>query len=255
MRKMKLIRNSILAVLLISILSSCNSDKGKTSSQANASSALSNSTSSNSVNDKLQYTTIDKVWNFKEPQKGDTVATLKTTMGDIKLVFFKEVAPKAVENFLTHAKNGYYNGVIFHRVIKDFMIQSGDPQGNGTGGQSIWGTGFEEEVSNTALNFRGALCMARTSAPNSNGSQFYIVQAKTITDEYVQSMKQAGYPDEIIQKYKEVGGTPWLDLTYTVFGRVLSGMEVVDRISEVSTNDMDKPLVDIKINTIDISTY
>lgn len=102
-------------------------------------------------------------------------AVMHTNMGDITIRLYPEVAPKTVENFVTHAKNGYYNGVIFHRVIKDFMIQGGDPNGTGMGGVSIYGEKFEDECSRELHNFRGALSMAN-AGPNTNGSQFFIVQ-------------------------------------------------------------------------------
>lgn len=111
------------------------------------------------------------------PEEGEKVAVLHTSMGDICLRFFPEAAPKAVENFLTHIENGYYNGVTFHRVINDFMIQGGDPKGDGTGGESIWGESFEDEFDQKLLNIRGALSMANSGA-NTNGSQFFINQAK-----------------------------------------------------------------------------
>lgn len=103
------------------------------------------------------------------------VATMKTSMGDIEIMLFPEEAPKAVENFITHAKAGYYDGLLFHRVINDFMLQGGDPLGTGTGGESIWGAPFEDEFSDSLHNFRGALSMAN-SGINTNGSQFFIVQ-------------------------------------------------------------------------------
>ena len=109
------------------------------------------------------------------------VATMKTSMGDIEIMFFPEEAPKAVENFLTHAKDGYYDGISFHRVIEDFMIQGGDPNGTGSGGESIWGTPFEDEFSNNLHNFNGALSMAN-AGPTTNGSQFFIVQASDPMD-------------------------------------------------------------------------
>ena len=100
---------------------------------------------------------------LRQPAAGDTVATIKTNKGDIKVVLFPDAAPKAVENFTTHADNGYYDGVIFHRVIPDFMIQGGDPLGKGIGGESIWGRPFKDEFSRDYHNLRGALCMARRS--------------------------------------------------------------------------------------------
>ena len=107
------------------------------------------------------------------PKEGEEIAVMTTNMGQIKIRFFPEVAPKAVENFKTHSKDGYYNGVIFHRVIEDFMIQSGDPNGNGTGGESIWGGSFEDEFSDKLFNITGSLSMAN-AGPNTNGSQFFI---------------------------------------------------------------------------------
>ena len=108
------------------------------------------------------------------PANGPT-AVIKTNMGDITVQLYPEEASKAVENFITHAKNGYYDGIIFHRVINDFMIQGGDPTGTGRGGESIWGGSFEDEFSGKLHNFRGALSMANSGA-NTNGSQFFIVQ-------------------------------------------------------------------------------
>ena len=120
----------------------------------------------------------DKAVGFQTeaPEKGETVAILHTSMGDIKVRFFEKAAPKTVENFVTHAKNGYFDGLTFHRVVNDFMIQGGDPKGNGTGGESIWGSKFEDEFDEKLLNIRGSLAMAN-SGVNTNGSQFFINQA------------------------------------------------------------------------------
>ena len=120
----------------------------------------------------------DKDYGFQldGPQRGDTIAVMHTNMGDICIRLFPEAAPKAVENFTTHALNGYYNGLTFHRVIKDFMIQGGDPKGDGTGGENIWKTeGFEDEFNTKVLNLRGSLSMAN-SGSCTNGSQFFINQ-------------------------------------------------------------------------------
>lgn len=187
------------------------------------------------------------------PVSGDTVATMKTTMGDIKIKLFPQFAPKAVENFVTHAKNGYYNGLIFHRVIPDFMIQGGDPMGSGMGGESIWGSPFEDEFTPELHNLRGALSMAN-SGPSTNGSQFFIVQAKDAPAQMINQMEQMtaeqGFPPEATESYKKMGGTPWLDFRHTVFGQVFEGMEVVDAIAAVKTGANDKPLEDVKITEI-----
>ena len=179
-------------------------------------------------------------------------ATIKTNHGDIKIQLFPEQAPMTVENFVRLAQKGYYDKTIFHRVISDFMIQGGDPEGNGTGGTSIWDHPFEDEFSQELFNLRGALSMAN-SGPNTNGSQFFIVQNKNMPKRYIKQMEPAGYPKEIIHAYKQ-GGTPWLDGRHTVFGQVIDGMEVVDEIAKVKKDKMGKPLEDVVINTIDIDS-
>lgn len=217
---------------------------------------------------------VNDLVQLQDPKLGETVATLHTNKGDIYVRFFPQYAPKAVENFVKHAKDGYYNGVIFHRVIKDFMIQGGDPEGTGTGGESIWGEPFEMELSFNLRHFRGALCMARSNDPVSQGSQFYIVQNPELDDDLkseltqMKSMKdkiwfkhsQIGeltygdiYPDEVIDEYVNNGGYPSLDTNYTVFGQVYSGMDVVDAIANVPTNGSDKPDEDVIIESIEVS--
>lgn len=181
-------------------------------------------------------------------------ATIKTNRGDMAFELKPEAAPKAVENFVTHAKNGYYDGLIFHRVIKDFMIQGGDPTGTGCGGESIWGKSFEDEFSIEERNYYGALSMAN-SGPNTNGSQFFVVQAKSVPDQLLDQMEQLkdqGYPQEVIDKYKEVGGTPWLDFHHTVFGQLIDGEGVLEDIANVRTGMSDKPVYDVVIETIEI---
>ena len=184
-----------------------------------------------------------------ENQQGPT-AVLKTNQGEIKIQLFPEQAPMTVENFIRLAQKGYYDGTIFHRVISDFMIQGGDPEGNVTGGESIWGHPFEDELSRELFNIRGALSMAN-SGPNTNGSQFFIVQNKNMPKRYIKQMEPAGYPKEIIHAYKQ-GGTPWLDGRHTVFGQVITGMDVVDKIAKSKKDKMDKPLEDITIDSIQV---
>lgn len=209
------------------------------------------------------------------PKEGDTVVTISTSVGDVKIRLFPEYAPKAVENFITHAKEGYYNGVIFHRVIKDFMIQGGDPEGTGMGGESIWGTPFENEVTPNLRNFRGALAMAN-AGPDTNGSQFYIVQNNSLDESSKQQLTTMGgqldtkvnpgnpddeatlgdlYPQEAIDEYITNGGYPMGDFSYTVFGQVYEGMDIVDGIAAVETGENDKPVSDVVINGISVSEY
>ncbi len=185
---------------------------------------------------------------------GDITAILNTNQGTIKIKLFPEQAPKTCENFITHAKNGYYNGIKFHRVIKDFMIQGGDPLGNGMGGESIWGGSFQDEFSVDLHNLRGALSMAN-SGPNTNGSQFFIVQANTCPEQMLEQMEQLvdrGFPQDIIEDYKELGGTPWLDFRHTVFGQVYDGMDIVDKIANVKVGANDMPIDDVLIEGIEI---
>ena len=188
-----------------------------------------------------------------KPSAGDTAAVMHTSLGDIKIRLFGDKAPKTVENFVTHAKNGYYDGLIFHRVIKDFMIQGGDPTGTGCGGESIWGSPFEDEFSIDARNYYGALSMAN-SGPNTNGSQFFIVQAKSVPDNMIDQMRSMpdSFPEDIVDFYEKNGGTPWLDFRHTVFGQVFDGMDTVDKIAETEVGAADKPIEDVIINSIEI---
>ena len=178
-------------------------------------------------------------------------ATIKTNQGDIKLQLFPDQAPKTVKNFVELAKQGYYKGVIFHRVIPDFMIQGGDPTGTGAGGESIYGQAFEDEFSEELFNFKGALSMAN-AGPNTNGSQFFIVTNENVPADMVGQMKAAGYPDEVIARYQE-GGTPWLDYRHTVFGQVIEGMDVAQKISQVKRDFRDRPEEDVVIEDVEIA--
>ena len=191
---------------------------------------------------------------FQEPQKGQQIATIKIKeYGDIKIMLFDEQAPKAVENFTTHAKDGYYDGVTFHRVMTDFMIQGGDPDGNGTGGESIWGDPFEDEFTSELRNFTGALSMAN-AGPKTNGSQFFIVQADETAGGYnIKVLTGAGFPQNVAEKYMEVGGTPHLDFRHTVFGQVIGeGLKIVDEIANVKVGRGDKPMNDVVIEGITV---
>ncbi len=149
----------------------------------------------------------------------DPVVILETNQGNIELELMPAVAPKAVENFTKLAEKGYYNGIIFHRVIKQFMIQGGDPTGTGTGGESIWGKNFEDEINiDVKFNKPGILAMANAGR-NTNGSQFFITTAKT----------------------------PWLHQKHTIFGKVISGYDVVEKIEQSEADGNDKPRSEQKI--------
>ena len=193
-----------------------------------------------------------------EPQSGETIAVMHVkNFGDITFKFFEDKAPKAVENFVTHAKDGYYDGVTFHRVMEEFMIQGGDPQGDGTGGESIWGEGFDEEIDQSLVPYRGALCMASAGYGNSSlGSQFFIVQANA-DESRTSSMLTYGYPENLVTEYAKYGGYLSLYGQYTVFGQVINGMDVVDKIAKVekeesTSGELSVPVEDIIIESIDI---
>lgn len=180
------------------------------------------------------------------------VATIKTNHGDLKIKLFPEHAPKTVANFIALAKDGYYDGVIFHRIIKDFMIQGGDPTGTGMGGESIYGESFEDEFSEELYNIRGALSMAN-AGPNTNGSQFFIVQNQNLPYSK-KEIARGGWPEPIAEIYANEGGTPHLDRRHTVFGQLMdeASYKVLDEIAYVETGAMDKPVEDVVIETIEI---
>lgn len=300
------------AVALCSFMTGC----GDTEASSDASSTASESTSSkedvsssSSSNSSRPYTveelglgvkTLDdkehKVgYQLETPDVGEEVAVMHTNMGDITMRFFPEAAPNAVENFTTHAKDGYYDNLTFHRVINDFMIQGGDPLGNGTGGESITGKPFEDEFSNKLFNIRGSVAMANSGA-NTNGSQFFINQNSAYSADDLSMQWESMYQNlcsakdqgtlegmlpmwtqqyytafydtdlvsqEIIDLYNANGGNAFLDGAFnvaqrghTVFAQVIKGMDVVDKIAAVKTDDVtNKPLEDVIIESIEIVPY
>jgi len=149
----------------------------------------------------------------------DKIVVLQTNQGAIELKLMPEIAPKACENFIKLAEKGYYDGIIFHRVIKGFMIQAGDPGGTGMGGESIWGKSFADEVSPAAAFDKPGILAMANAGPNTNGSQFFITTAQT----------------------------PWLNMRHTIFGEVISGYDVVQKIESAATGANDKPISEQKI--------
>lgn len=145
-------------------------------------------------------------------------------MGEIHVELYPSECPKTVENFVTHAKQGYFDNLIFHRVIKSFMIQTGDPQGDGTGGTSIWGGEFEDEIRPNLTHDQPFVLSMANAGPNTNGSQFYITTVPC----------------------------PWLNGKHTVFGRVTRGMEVASQIEGVRVDERKKPLMDVRIRLIKV---
>ena len=224
------------------------------------------------------------------PEDGEEIAVMTTNHGVIKLRFFPQYAPKAVENFITHARNGYYDGSTFHRVVEGFMIQGGDPSGTGGGGESIWGEPFATEVTPQLHHIRGAVSMAKSSAPISQGSQFFFVQntgldlrMKTrlegmrdkpgnawsnFAGVFEKDENGEGYvnrermPAKFAERYLAEGGTPFLDYAHTVFGQVFEGMDIVDKIAAVEIylydeygNEIHRPVEPVIIEGIVIENY
>lgn len=149
----------------------------------------------------------------------DTIVVMETNQGEIEIKLRPDIAPKTCENFTKLAEKGYYDGLIFHRVIKGFMVQGGDPTGTGRGGESVWGAPFEDEVTPVAkFDGPGILAMAN-AGPNTNGSQFFITCA----------------------------ATPWLNMRHTIFGEVISGLDVVQKIENTPVGAGDRPLTEQKI--------
>jgi cyclophilin family peptidyl-prolyl cis-trans isomerase len=173
-------------------------------------------------------TTMTKFDQAAMPEKGEQIVVMETSLGTIKIKLFPTKAPKTVENFIGLVDKGYYNGLIFHRVIPGFMIQGGDPTGTGMDGESLWGGKFEDEINPDLSYIKGAVAMAN-SGPNTNGSQFFIVQ----TDQ----------------------GNDILARSYSMFGQAFEGLDVVDKIANVERNGNDKPLQDVVMKKVTLSTY
>lgn len=259
--------SSLLVILiLLFVLTGCN-NKTENTSNTMTKNVSKNNTVNNTVNQESKKETVDEIdyeaaakEQMAMPKPGETIAILHIKdFGDIKVRFFENIAPKAVENFVTHSKNGYYDGLTFHRVINEFMIQGGDPLGNGTGGESIWGKGFGTELDYKLVPYRGSLCMAMSSLPNSIGSQFFITQAN-YSDNMYNAMEKGGFPSGLLEQYKNYAGAPHLYMQYTVFGQVFEGLEIVDKIAKVETEttqegQADKPVKDVIIEKVEVTTY
>lgn len=251
---------------LLATLFGCGTNNTTQNNSSSKASASSQSKSEDSPRVKID--TEHKVgYQLEMPKSGEEIAIMSTSMGDIKMRFFEDAAPKAVENFKQHSKEGYYNGLKFHRVINNFMIQGGDPKGNGSGGESIWGTPFKDEFSDKLFNIRGSVAMAN-SGKDTNGSQFFINQAKPNNFDWDRIKKNSSLSidfskvtDEIMKLYSENGGNIHLDGAlsksqkgHTVFAQVFEGLDVVDKIAAVKVKN-DVPVQDVIINKVEIINF
>ena len=216
-----------------------------------------------------------------QPEAGEVYAVIHTSMGPIFTRLFPQYAPLAVRNFATHANEGFFDGLIFHRVIPNFMIQGGCTLGTGTGGESIWGQAFNNELTSNLAHIRGALSMANTGFPFSNRSQFFVVQnpRSEVANDFLQYFEQVQdvllvdyfgpeevrdedmeltlnhmFPREFLHHYANYGGTRHLDFLHTVFGHVFYGMDVVDAIAAVDAIS-DRPIRDVYIITVELRVW
>ncbi|MBP1041772.1 peptidylprolyl isomerase [Vagococcus sp. BWB3-3] len=255
MKAKKLLISLSALTLTLLLVAGCGNGEKATGGTSSSESKTAESSTTDSK-ETVDLNSLDLPQLSKEVADNEALVELVTSEGNIQIKLFPEQAPKAVENFIQHAKDGYYDGVKFHRIIEGFMIQSGDPEGTGAGGESIWGEEFVPEISNQLYHINGALAMARTGLPvdqPSQGSQFYIVQNH---DNMADGLLKEDYPDKIIEAY-QAGGAPNLDFQYSVFGQVIEGLDVVDKIAatEVKAGDSGEkstPTKDITIKEVKV---
>lgn len=276
---MKKIAVFLSAVLLVFSCSACSSKSSP------AAAVLSQSGELISKEELKPTASHDKIgYQLDLPEKGEEIAVVTMATGEtFKLRFFPNEAPKAVYNFKRHAIDGYYDGLTFHRIIKNFMIQGGDPDGNGTGGESVWGEAFEDEFNSNLLNIDGAVSMANSGA-NTNGSQFFINATNgakvdwanyeegykyyqedpdAFSSTYGRWIKMDIVPEEMKTLYDEHGGNAHLDgyystmgIGHTVFAQVFEGMDNVIKLSQTEVGeDGSTPLNSVVIEKIEITTY
>lgn len=197
---------------------------------------------------------------FQQPTENAPIAIFSTEYGEFRAVLYPNLAPMAVENFTTLAKEGFFNGLPFHRVINDFIIQSGDNTKSGNGGTTCWGgIPFPVELSSKLHHYSGALAMAHIGEDTTaNFSQFYIVQtpADSVSEEDATSLMEKGMAESVAKTYQSAGGAPYLDSKNTIFGQIYEGMEVVDKIALASqADDSGKPHTEVTITSVLISSY
>ncbi|MGN1480994.1 peptidylprolyl isomerase [Porcipelethomonas sp.] len=242
----KLTAAAVCCMLFTAFAAGCG-DETKSSSESKSESSVSSSDAAGAV------------MNFTPPEKGEEIAVITIKdYGDIKVKLFPEQADKGVENFVGLSKDGYYDGLIFHRIIKDFMIQGGDPLGNGTGGESMWGDKFDGGTSDQLSHVAGAVAYANSGSTATDGSQFYIVTGTTYDEASLAQMESyygITFSDEQKKIYQSDGGAPWLDGSYTIFGQVFDGLDIVFDIQNVDTDESDKPQKDVVIEKISIEKY
>ncbi|MEG1010996.1 MAG: peptidylprolyl isomerase [Ruthenibacterium sp.] len=196
---------------------------------------------------------------FSPLAQGDPIAIIDTDRGEIRIRLFPQYAPMAVQNFTGLAQQGYFNGVSFHRIVKDFVIQSGDASGTGTGGTTVWnGNAYPVEISDAMHHYTGAVGIAHVTGESAgNASQFYVVQTpkNSVDKTAADTLTSLGMRKEVVEAYRSIGGAPYLDNLYTVFAQVYEGMEVVDAIGTVKCTESGQPVEPVLIKSVTIATY
>ncbi len=195
-----------------------------------------------------------EVKQLEQPKQGDPIAIVDTSKGEIRIVLFDDIAPKAYQNLTALAKDGYYNELTFHRVLNGALIQAGDHTGVGDSGKSIFSEPYENEPSKDLFHFTGAVGIANAKA-DQNLSQFYIISDGLISSDMITQMEQGKYPTAAIEAYKLLGGRPTIDGEYTIVGQVYQGLDVVKEIAAVKTDEYDRPERDVVINSITIDSF
>ena len=240
-----------MTMMMIPFLFACNDQETKKEQEATTTEAVGQQETTTEKKDDTAVITDD--FQTLLPEEGETIAIFHIKdYGEIRVKFFPEDSPLAVENFLTLAEDGYYDGLIFHRVIADFMIQTGDPTGTGLGGESKWGEDFKNEYSDRLRHINGSLGMARTAELDTNGSQFFINCGVVWPEE---AFTYYQLDEKHWDAYTTYGGNPHLQDDYTVFGQVYEGMDIVAAICGVDTDENDKPLNDVVIESIEVTEY
>ena len=253
----------LLAAAMVLGFSGCSllKDWGLVGDSGSLSDKSSGSETSKEEQSSVQAAQVDfELLQLTEVTDKDILMVIKTNMGDITVRLFPEEAPLAVENFIKLSEKGYYDGVTFHNVIADFLVQSGDPTGTGSGRNSIYTNEagepvpFADEFSPNLPHLCGALAMANEGTANSNGSQFFIVAQSRLSEDAVKQLKDSGYPQKLVDAYRQYGGIPEYDYKYTVFGCVYKGMDTVIKISRVATETSasGKPINDVVIESIEL---
>ena len=199
-------------------------------------------------------TVTSSVRQLCSPREGDTVVTIVTSKGTIKAVIYNDLVPNTAQNFIDLAESGYYDGMIIHKTIENFVVQLGDKTLKGDGGDSFSGRGVAPEYTDDLHGFTGSLGMV-VYGDGLQYSQFFITAGDTVSDAYFDAMRDAEYPSDVIDAFSKLGGQPQFDYVYTIFGQVYEGLDIVKEIASQKTDKYNRPKKDITVKSVSISAY